>query len=100
VLQALHEQLTESDVEMLLAERGEDGYTEMNAFMASDALAGLELAVDLDVKSEWFSVLTDVTVGRGQARLESRIFRDQESLRVVDRTRTRLRPQIIENSTN
>ncbi len=100
MLQALHEQLTESDVEMLLADRGEDGYTEMNAFMASDALAGLELTVDLDVKSEWFSVLTDVTVGRGQARLESRIFRDQESLRVVDRTRTRLRPQIIGNSTN
>jgi len=92
VLQALHEQLTESDVQTLLAERGEDGYTELDAFLASDALAGLELDVALDVKSDWFSVLTDVTVGRGQARLESRVFRDTETLQVVDRTRTRMRP--------
>jgi len=99
VLQALHEQLTESDVEALLTERGEDGYTELDGFLASDALAGLQLEVELDVKSDWFSVLTDVTVGRGLARLESRVYRDKQSLQVVDRTRTRLRPQVIETST-
>lgn len=99
VLQALHEQLTESDVEALLTDRGEDGYTELDGFLASDALAGLQLEVELDVKSDWFSVLTDVTVGRGLARLESRVYRDKQSLQVVDRTRTRLRPQVIETST-
>jgi general secretion pathway protein K len=99
VLQALHEQLTESDVEALLTDRGEDGYTELDGFLASDALAGLQLDVELDVKSDWFSVLTDVTVGRGLARLESRVYRDKQSLQVVDRTRTRLRPRVIETST-
>lgn len=97
VLQALHQELTGSDAEILLADRGEDGYTALDDFMASDVLAGLELAVELDVKSNWFSVLTDVTVGRGQARLESRLKRDEETLLVVDRTRTRLRPQVIDN---
>ena len=100
VLQALHQDLTQSDVEILLTDRGEDGYTEPAGFLASDALAGLELDVELDVKSEWFSVLTDVNVGRGVARLESRLNRTEDALRVVARTRTRQRPQIIENSSD
>ena len=96
VLQALHEELTASDAEILQADRGEDGYTELDGFLASDVLAGIELGIELDVKSDWFSVLTDVTVGRGQARLESRLKRDEEALVVVDRTRTRLRPEVID----
>ena len=98
VLLALHQDLAENDVEMMLSDRGEDGYTGLEAFMASDALAGLELDVELDMKSDWFSVLTDVSVGRGLARLESRLNRTEDSLRVVDRTRTRLRPEVIDNS--
>ena len=78
VLQALHEQLTENDVEALLTDRGEDGYTGLDSFLAGDALAGLVLDVELDVKSDWFSVLTDVSVGRGLARLESRLNRNGE----------------------
>ena len=98
VLMALHQDLAENDVEIMLSDRGEDGYTALDAFMASDALAGLELDVELDVKSDWFSVLTDVSVGRGLARLESRMNRTEDSLLVVDRTRTRLRPEVIESS--
>ena len=98
VLLALHQDLAENDVEIMLADRGDDGYTGLDAFMASDALAGLELDVELDVKSDWFSVLTDVSVGRGLARLESRLNRTEDSLLVVDRTRTRLRPEVIDSS--
>lgn len=98
VLQALHRDLSEGDVEILQADRGEDGYIKLGDFMASDALAGLELDVDLDVKSDWFSVLIDVNVGRGLARLESRLNRDGESLLVIDRTRTRQRPEVIDES--
>ena len=98
VLQALNQELTESDVETLVGDRGDEGYTSLDDFLASDVLAGLELGVELGVKSNWFSVLTDVSVGRGLARLESRLNRDAESLRVIDRTRTRLRPEVIETS--
>jgi hypothetical protein len=45
----------------------------------------------VDVKSDWFNVQTDVSVGRGQARLESRLVRDADKLRVVSRTRTGIR---------
>ena len=99
VLQALHAELDESDIELLITARDveQEGepFTDIKAFLASDALAGLELAVDVDVQSDWFNVLTDVSVGRGQARLESRILRGDNTQQVVSRTRTgrRLLPE-------
>ena len=91
VLRALHGDLSDSDAEMLIADQGEDGYTDIKTFLAHDALAGLELAVDVSVTTEWFSVLTDVQVGRGQARLESTMHRSEASLQVLSRIRTRQR---------
>ena len=99
VLQALHAELDESDIELLITARDveQEGepFTDIKAFLASDALAGLELAVDVDVQSDWFNVLTDVSVGRGQARLESRILRGDNTQQVMSRTRTgrRLLPE-------
>ena len=92
VLQALHAELDESDVQQLIAARDaeQDGepFTDKKAFLAHEALAGLELAIDVGVQSDWFNVQTDVSVGRGQARLESRILRGENGLQVVSRTRT------------
>lgn len=88
VLQALHKELDESDIEQLLADRDEAAFTDLKAFLAHDSLAGLEIAVATDVKTDWFSVLTDVSVGRGRARLESMLFRNNNNLQVVSRVRT------------
>jgi len=92
VLLALHADIEESDVEQLIEARDEEAdgepFTDIKAFLAHDALAGLELLVDVDVKSDWFNVQTDVSVGRGQARLESRIVRGESTLQVVSRVRT------------
>jgi general secretion pathway protein K len=92
VLLALHADLEEDDVEQLIADRDKelDGepFTDTKAFLAHDALAGLELLVDVDIKSDWFSVHTDVSVGRGLARLESRMVRAANKLQVVSRTRS------------
>jgi general secretion pathway protein K len=88
VLRALHADLDDTDVQQLIEYRDEEPFTDTAAFLAHNALAGLELAVDVDIKSNWFNVQTDVSVGRGQARLESRIVRDGNKLRVVSRTRT------------
>jgi len=95
VLQALHAELDESDIEQLITDRDVEPFTDKKAFLAHNALAGLELVVDVDIKSDWFNVQTDVSVGRGQARLESRIVRGENTLQVVSRTRTgkRLLPQ-------
>jgi type II secretory pathway component PulK len=88
VLQALHADLGEDDIEQLLEDRDEEPFTDIKAFLAHDALAGLELLVDVDIKSDWFNVQTDVSVGRGLARLESRMVRNEKKLQVVSRTRT------------
>ena len=89
VLQALHAELATMDAEQIIEARGEDGFTELEAFLALDALAGLQLDVDVDIKSDWFSVLTDVRIGRGQAQLESRLQRTGNVLTVGYRVRTR-----------
>ena len=89
VLQALHAELATMDAEQIIEARGEDGFPELEAFLALDALAGLQLDVDVDIKSAWFSVLTDVRIGRGQAQLESRLQRTGNVLSVGYRVRTR-----------
>jgi general secretion pathway protein K len=91
VLEALHDELNNSGAGQLIADRGEDGYSELEAFMAHDALAGLELDMAVDIKSDWFKVLTDVSIGRGYASLESQVFREDKLLQVISRTRVRRR---------
>jgi len=89
VLQALHADMEAMDAEQIIEARGEDGFESPESFMALDALAGLQLDVAVDTRSDWFSVLTDVRVGRGQARLESRLHRTENALTVDYRVRTR-----------
>ena len=89
VLQALHAELGAMDAEQILDARGEEGFQELEAFLALDALAGLQLDIDVGVKSDWFSVLTDVRIGRGQARLDSRLHRNDNVLAVGYRVRSR-----------
>jgi general secretion pathway protein K len=88
VLRALHQQLDESDIEQLIEARDETAFTDLKEFLAQDALAGLNLAVTTDIKTEWFSVLTDVSVGRGRARLESILYRNTDKPQIVSRMRT------------
>jgi general secretion pathway protein K len=97
VLQALHQELDESDIEQLIASRDETAFTDLKEFLAHDSLAGLELAVTTDIKTDWFSVLTDVSVGRGRARLESILFRGANKPQIVSRTRTAKRIPDDEN---
>jgi general secretion pathway protein K len=89
LLQALHAELAPTDVEQILEARGEDGFAQQGSFLALDALAGLQLDVDVDIKSDWFRVLTDVRIGRGQAQLESHLHRNEKALTVAYRVRTR-----------
>jgi general secretion pathway protein K len=89
VLQALHAELDPTDAEQIIEARGDDGFPELEDFLALDALAGLQLDVDVGVKSDWFNVLTDVRIGRGQARLESRLQRSDKALTIGYRVRTR-----------
>ena len=89
VLQALHKELNSSGVEQLITDRGEDGYEDVDTFLAHDALAGLELDIEVDTTSDWFNVLTASSVGRGQAQLESLFRRGDNELQILSRVRSR-----------
>jgi general secretion pathway protein K len=101
VLQALHKDFTQSDVDALITGRGETGYQTVQDFMGLDALAGRKLDEPVDVRSNYFLVHTDVIVGQGQAHLESLVTRDMGKTRVLSRTRTPVRFQLApQNGTN
>ena len=78
-------------MESLIEGRGEEGYPDKAAFMAEDAMAGLEVTAALGTGSNWFNVQTDVVVGGGRARLETMLQREDGASRVVARIRTRAR---------
>ena len=89
VLRALHQELDDSGVEELIADRGEDGYEDVDTFLEHTALAGLDLEIEVDIVSDWFNVLTATSVGRGQAQLESLFWREENELQVLSRVRSR-----------
>ncbi|MDH3899452.1 MAG: type II secretion system minor pseudopilin GspK [Gammaproteobacteria bacterium] len=89
VLQALNTELSESDVSALIADRGENGYENINDFLSHNALAGLELDTDVDINSDYFRVLTDVVIGQSRVQLESLLERESKKTRIVYRTRNR-----------
>jgi len=89
VLQALHAELGPLDAEQIIEARGDDGFPDLGAFLALDALAGLQLDVAVDIKSDWFGVLTDVRIGRGMAQVNSRLQRNGNVLTVGYRVRSR-----------
>ena len=87
VLLAMHKDFTQSDVDALIAGRGETGYQTVPAFMGQNALAGRALAEPVVVKSNYFLVRADVIVGQGQTHLESLVERDKGKTRVLSRIR-------------
>jgi general secretion pathway protein K len=94
VLLALNKDFTQSDVEAMIAGRGEKGYATVQAFMGQDALAGRKLDESIDVKSNYFLVHTDVIVGQAQTHLQSLLVRDKNRFpQVLYRTRVPVRFQ-------
>jgi general secretion pathway protein K len=87
VILAFNNDLEEADVETLIADRGDSGYPDIGEFLSHTLLAGLTIDVGVDVQSEYFTVYTDVFVGRGKAKLESLIWREPDSIRVLYRAR-------------
>ena len=91
VLRALHKELDDSAVEQLITDRGEKGFADLDTFLEHGALAGLDLEINVDITSDWFNVLTATRVGRGQAQLESLVWRGDQQPQVISRIRTRRR---------
>lgn len=87
VLQALNADLTADDVQTLIQQREQTPYTDKVGFLASPALAGRAVGVEIGVSSQWFAVDIEVQVGSGRARVRSLQHRDGPKLTTVSRIR-------------
>lgn len=76
VLRSLLKDLTESDGQRLVDDRGEDGYKSVEDFLQHEVMAGGEIDPNqLTVASEYFLIHADVEVGQARSRLYSLVER-------------------------
>jgi len=88
VLSAVAEDLSVSDGERLVEARGEDGYASVDSFRQNAVLNGKQVILTLlSVKTDWFLMLSESSIGEGRARLASRLQREGDKVRVVGRQR-------------
>ena len=82
ILSILAEDLTVSDGQALAEGRGEEGYESVDTFTQDPILAGKGLDPSLmSIKTDWFLMLTEASIGQGRARLASLIQRTGQDLR-------------------
>ena len=77
VLMSLADNISESDAEQIVSERGEDGFADINAFMKLDALAGRSVVPDmLGVATDYFMISSAIQVGAINLPYKSIMHRD------------------------
>lgn len=90
VLRALADPITENDAQMLIDERADQGFEDLQTFLQHPALAGTGDQVSqrgLALDSHFFLLSAGARIGQGQAQLFSLLKRNQERVQVVMRRR-------------
>ena len=87
LINALNQNMSESDVESMLEGRAEKGFENKADFLGHENFAGQEVAAGIDVTTNYFAVHTNVVIGQGRARLLSLMQRTDEGVRVLSRIR-------------
>jgi general secretion pathway protein K len=88
LLSAAAEGLSLSDGQNLVEARGDSGYESVAKFQQETVFDGKRIASDqLDIRSDWFLMVSEANIGQGRARLASRIQRGRSGVRVVGRQR-------------
>lgn len=76
VLRSLAEELSDTDAQRLVEDRGEDGFERVADFIKHDTLSGLPIEpTGLSVSSEYFLIHADVELGQARTRLYSLVER-------------------------
>ncbi|MEM7018447.1 MAG: type II secretion system minor pseudopilin GspK [Pseudomonadota bacterium] len=89
VLMALIEGLDSGSAERLVEQRADEPFTNLQAFLAHEMLAGLGAeAADFGVKSEYFLLHAHANVGRGRANLFTLMFRQGSQVWVLGRSQS------------
>jgi general secretion pathway protein K len=77
VLRSLAAGITPGDAQALIDGRGDEGYSDVTAFLTQDALAGRTLQADsLTVESEYFLVVAQIQFGALLQQRHSVLQRD------------------------
>ncbi|MGW8310062.1 MAG: type II secretion system minor pseudopilin GspK [Thiogranum sp.] len=88
LLSAVAENLSLTDGQNLVDARGDSGYESVAELEQESVLKDQPIASDqLDVKSDWFLMVSEANIGQGRARLASRIQRSRNGVHVVGRQR-------------
>lgn len=88
VLSAAAENVSVSDAERLVDDRGEDGYASVDSFRQNTVLGGKQVdPAQFSVTTDWFLMLGESNIGEGRVRLASRLQRDRDRVLVVGRQR-------------
>lgn len=88
LLSAVAENLSLTDGQNLVDARGDSGYESVAEFEQESVLKDQPVASDqLDVKSDWFLMVSEANIGQGRVRLASRIQRSRNGVHVVGRQR-------------
>jgi len=87
VLQALHADLSQADVQTLITVRGENGFASVNDFLAQPALAGREIPVELAVASGYFLLDAQVDIGLARSQAFMLLRRDDGKVTTLWRSR-------------
>ncbi len=88
VLRSLADQVSQSDAERLMEDRGEEGYKTLEDFLKHPALAGRTVDRNtLSLASEYFLLHTEVKIGNVRTLMYSAIYRGEEGSKVWMRTR-------------
>lgn len=81
VLMSLIEDLTVTEAEQLIEDRGDEGYPSVEDFMAHPVLAERQLTVaDIGVESSWFMINGNVRFGRNEVNLHTVAFRNDAAI--------------------
>ncbi len=87
ILQALAPDLSQSDAERLVADRGEKGYASVEDFLRHEVLAGQQIeSAGLAVGSRYFLIRAEVFTGAARVRLFSLVERDADGVRTLLRS--------------
>ncbi len=80
VLMSVVEELTESEAEQLIEDRGEEGYQAVQDFMAHPVMAERQLNIaGIGVASNYFMINGNVRFGRNQVNLHSLVVRGDDA---------------------
>jgi general secretion pathway protein K len=99
LMSAVAENLSLTDGQTLLDARGDKGFESMGELENQSLLNGKPLATEqLDVRSDWFLMVSEANIGQGRVRLASRIQRARNGVHVVGRQREFFDPVVAQVS--